>query len=85
MLIVGCISFAFIGVFLFLSCGQFKGKRGEYSGKGTGAWLFVGLVLLTLSGAWTGAVSAMTAWAVKYSYTFTRGEWRADTLQRLPC
>jgi len=73
MLIVGAISFAFALVGIALSCGQFKGRRGEYSGKGSGAWLVVGFVLLLLSGAWTGVASAYTAYSVQKMFSFSRG------------
>lgn len=56
-----------------MACEQFKGRRGEYSGKGTGAWLVVGLVQFVLLGAWTGVVSAYTAYAVMKHYYFTEG------------
>lgn len=73
MLIIGCVQFAFSGLALLLSCEQLKKRRGEYSGKGTHAWLLVGLVQLVLLGAWAGVVPAYTAYCVQKMYSFSRG------------
>lgn len=73
MLIVGAIQFAFSGFALLQACEQFKGRRGEYSGKGTGLWLIVGLGQFTLLGAWTGVVTAYTGIAVTRMYQYTPG------------
>lgn len=73
MLAAGAATFltAIIGLFL---CGRQLGKRrGEYSGKGTSAWLLLGLVLLLLSGLWAGTAAAYTAFAAQHTWTFSAG------------
>lgn len=83
MLIIGAIQFAFSGFALLMACEQFKGRRGEYSGKGTGAWLVVGLVQFVLLGAWTGVVAAYTAYAVMKMYSFTPGSGFAEPFDKV--
>ncbi|UZJ53893.1 hypothetical protein CBS101457_003213 [Exobasidium rhododendri] len=73
IVIIGAVQFAFSGFALLMSCEQFKARRGEYSGKGTGAWLVVGLGQFVLLGAWTGSVAAYTAFAVMKEWYFTEG------------
>lgn len=78
MLIIGAVQFAFSGVCLVLSCEQLKKRRGEKSGKGTAGWLIVGLIQLTLLGAWTGLTAAYTAYSVQKYYSFTEGPAYAE-------
>lgn len=78
LLIIAAISFAFSILALFLACAQFPGRRGERTGKGTYGYFLVGLVLLTLSGAWAGIASAYTAFSVMKRLTFSRGPAYAE-------
>lgn len=73
IMILGAVQFVFSIFAMLMSCEQLKKRRGEYSGKGTKAWLVVGLVSLLLLGAWTGVVSAYTAFSTMKFYNFTRG------------
>lgn len=72
-LIVSAIGFAFGNLAAFLACAQFPKRRGERTGKGTYCYFFVGLVELTLSGAYLGIAAAYTAYAVQKHPTFARG------------
>lgn len=72
-LIIGAVQFAFSGFALLMSCEQFKQRRGEYSGKGSGAWFIVGLAQFVLLGAWAGVVPVYTAIAVMKNYYLTQG------------
>jgi hypothetical protein len=83
MLIIGCVQFAFSGFALLMCCEQFKKRRGEYSGKGSGAWLVVGLGQFVLLGAWTGVVAAYTAYAVMKQYSFTEGPSYVEPFDQL--
>lgn len=73
LLVVAAVQFAFVILAMLLSCEQLKKRRGEYSGKGTKGWLFVGLVQFVLLGAWTGVVAAYTAYAKMKYFRFTAG------------
>ncbi|PWN35677.1 uncharacterized protein FA14DRAFT_160722 [Meira miltonrushii] len=73
IMILGAIQFVFSIFAMLMSCEQLKKRRGEYSGKGTKAWLVVGLTSLLLLGAWTGVVSAYTAFSTIKFYKFTQG------------
>ncbi|PWN43174.1 hypothetical protein IE81DRAFT_98991 [Ceraceosorus guamensis] len=79
ILIISAITFVTGILFAVLSCSQFRGRRGEYSGKGTGAWFLVGFWLLLLSGAWAGLVSAYTAFSVQRIWQFEQGPSFAGT------
>ncbi|CAO1638015.1 unnamed protein product [Parajaminaea phylloscopi] len=73
MLIAGAITF-FVSIVAIVACARQWGKRrGEYSGKGTGLWLILGLIFLLLSGLWAGTAAAYTAFTVKYTWSFSRG------------
>lgn len=82
-LIIGAVQFAFSGFCLLMSCEQFKQRRGEYSGKGSGAWLVVGLGQFILLGAWAGVVPAYTALAVIKQYYFTEGPNYSEPFDQL--
>lgn len=73
LLIASAVTFFVALVGLALAARQFPKRRGEYSGKGTSAWLLVGLVFLLLSGLWAGTAAAYTAYAVKYTWSFSAG------------
>ncbi|PWN27789.1 hypothetical protein BDZ90DRAFT_232176 [Jaminaea rosea] len=73
MLIAGAIGFLTALIGLFLAARQFGKRRGEYSGKGTGAWLIMGLLLLAESGLWAGTAAAYTAFTVTRKFSFSRG------------
>jgi len=64
VLIISAIAFAFAGFGMVQGCKQFKGRRGDYTGRGTGAFHLIGLGLLVLSGAFVGVASAYTAYSV---------------------
>ncbi|CAO1614585.1 unnamed protein product [Sympodiomycopsis kandeliae] len=73
LLIAGAVTFFFSIVGLALAGRQFPKRRGEYSGKGTSAWLIFGLILLLLSGLWAGTAAAYTAFSVMKTWSFSPG------------
>lgn len=73
LLIAGAVTFFFAIVGLALAGRQFPKRRGEYSGKGTSAWLIFGLILLLLSGLWAGTAAAYTAFSVMNTWSFSAG------------
>lgn len=64
VLIISAIAFCFSGFGMLQGCKQFKGRKGDYTGRGTSAFHLVGLGLLVLSGAFVGVASAYTAYSV---------------------
>lgn len=84
LLAAGAVTFLVAGLGLLLAAGQFGGRKGEYSGKGTGLWLIIGLLFLLLNGLWAGTAGAYTAYAVQKKPSFTQGPTYSDpfTLQQ---
>ncbi|PWN22356.1 hypothetical protein BCV69DRAFT_306572 [Microstroma glucosiphilum] len=73
LLIVSALTFFFSAVGLVLAGRQFGGRRGEYTGKGTSAWILMGLIFLLLSGLLAGSAGAVTAFAVTRKPSFSAG------------
>ncbi|KAJ1044157.1 hypothetical protein NDA11_004318 [Ustilago hordei] len=68
--IIAAFAFAFANLAAVLACAQFPKRRGERTGKGTYAYLLVGLVELILSGAFLAIAAAYTAYAVQKHPSF---------------
>ncbi|KAJ1018376.1 hypothetical protein NDA18_006531 [Ustilago nuda] len=71
--IIAAFAFAFANLAAVLACAQFPKRRGERTGKGTYAYLLVGLVELILSGAFLAIAAAYTAYAVQKHPSFIAG------------
>ncbi|KDN52342.1 hypothetical protein K437DRAFT_272548 [Tilletiaria anomala UBC 951] len=72
-LVIGAITFVWGIICIRLCVGQFKGRRGNYTGEGTKAWLPVTLIYLIILGAWTGITSAYTAYANTRRWSLSPG------------
>ncbi len=73
VLVMGAVSFVWGGICLALAAKQFKGRKGNYTGEGTAAWLPVSLIYLLILGAWTGVVSAYTAYSNLRTWSLSPG------------
>ncbi|SOV08817.1 uncharacterized protein UDID_04713 [Ustilago sp. UG-2017a] len=71
--IIAAFAFAFANLAAVLACAQFPKRRGQRTGKGTYAYLLVGLVELILSGAFLAIAAAYKAYAVQKHPSFIAG------------
>lgn len=73
VLVMGGVSFVWGAVCIALAAKQFKGRKGNYTGEGTAGWLPVSLIYLLILGAWTGVVSAYTAYSNLRTWSISPG------------
>lgn len=80
VLVLGAITFVWGIICIALTAKQFRGRKGNYTGEGTAAWIPVLLIYLIILGAWTGVTSAYTAFAVQKSWSITAGPGLVEPL-----